>query len=141
VRSHIDLDPTKTIDIATIGVEEGYRAKDRDDRNSEVSNALYHACIRYSIEQGITTWVAILDNKVLEVIQLLAEPFQSYDGVASGSYLNSPLSTPVWCDLPTSIERLKAYDKGLYEMFVEGTALEGNTTMPDRIEPTTPESS
>src|SRR5207253_1941488 len=58
-----NYDPEKTLDIATLGVSEEYRT------GGKVGYALYHALVKYSMEHDIETWVAILDDPVLQRLQ------------------------------------------------------------------------
>ena len=130
-RAGLTIDPEKTIDIATIGVAEGYRAMDLPDHDDSVRMALLYATNRYSAEHGIKLWFSILDDKVLELIQALGEPFSKYPGIKSGSYLDSPSSTPVYCDFTSVLERVRVTEPALYSMMILGQGMSSIVSAPE----------
>jgi hypothetical protein len=123
----LELERDKVLDIATLGVELGYRSKDSHVHGALVSSSLYHGLIRYSMEHDIAHWVAVLDDKVLAVIQGLGANFQPYTGVAPASYLDSPSSTPVWCHIPTLLETANPFRR---QLFVHGHGIKHLVDMP-----------
>jgi hypothetical protein len=135
-RSGIDFDPQRTIDVLTIGIAEGYRAQDNRDNDSgiedTVSMALLHGCIRYMGEHGKKHMVTILDDRVLPKFDLFDKPFKPYVGVGSGSYLDSPSSTPVFMDFEASEKHVREWNRGLRDLMVDGTGLETMVELPPR---------
>jgi hypothetical protein len=126
----LHLEKQHVLDVATLGVEVGYRAKDNRTRGAFVSTALYHGLVKYSIEHDISHWVAVLDDKVLAVVQGQGAKFRPYAGVKSASYLDSPSSTPVWTHLPTS---LSALDPIRYHLFTKGFGLKTFVEIPKQF--------
>lgn len=90
-----------TWDTGTLAVRDEYL-------NTSVALALYRATYLRAKQEAIKLWVAIVDDKVLEKV-LDAMSFEAirYEGVGSGEYLGSALSTPVY----TWVDQLLAYAK------------------------------
>ncbi len=77
-------------------------------------------------------WVlAILDLVVLDLIQQgTGRPFSTFDGVEPMSYLDSPSSLPVWCDLEDYDQRLAITDPGMHEILFQSRGLEAAVSIP-----------
>ncbi len=133
VDNGIEYDPATTIDIATLGVAEGYRKQDEPGLETQVSLSLYHGLCKFSKERNVRYWVTILDDRVLELVQQIGEPFERFTGVESASYLGSKSSTPVWCDFPKAAERLRAKNHNLYDVVVEGKTLNKDLVIPESL--------
>lgn len=101
-------------DIATLAVGEQYRGK------TSVASALYHGLYQGSLENGIKEWVAILDDKVLELLEALGLFFNKYKGVGSAPYLGSPGSTPVYANVKSMIDHMSEVDPRSYEYLALG---------------------
>lgn len=123
----LKLEREKVVDIATLGVDVGYRSKDSKVRGALVSSALYHGLVRYSLEHNIAHWVTVLDDKVLVLVQGLGANFKPYAGIRSASYLDSPSSTPVWSHVPTALATAKPLH---YNLFVKGRGLKSLVSTP-----------
>lgn len=123
----LELEREKVVDIATLGVDAGYRSKDNKVRGALVSSALYHGLVRYSLEHDIAHWVTVLDDKVLVLVQGLGANFKHYAGISPASYLDSPSSTPVWSHVPTALAAAKPLH---YNLFVKGHGLKSLVSIP-----------
>lgn len=116
-------------DIATLAVDADYRG---EATKGLVSLALYQATTSTADRAGAHWWATILDVVVLELIQSqLARPFEYFRGVEPMTYLDSPSSVPVWCDVPRWSERLAAINPDMHEMVFGGRGLEGAVTPVD----------
>jgi hypothetical protein len=123
-RTPVTIDLAHTWDIATMMVCPGYRT-------GTVSQALHQALGTASTHAGITGYITILDLAVLRLLQFqLRRVFVHYHGVAARFYEGSP-SLPVWADLLSYWERLRATHSVLYETIFEGCNLEAAVSTPD----------
>jgi hypothetical protein len=109
-RSIPDFDLARCLDIAMIAVRRGWGS-------GEVALLLFHEITRFTRRHDLGFWVAILNDKVLERLQLLGEPFRPYTGVESGPYAGSVSSTPVWAVPSETYERMTP---DVYAAVVEG---------------------
>lgn len=126
-------DLSHVVDIATLGVAEGYRLQDKPEVGAKVSSALYHGLYRFSTEVGARYWITILDDNVLNLVQQLGTPFQRYEGIEPASYLGSESSTPAWCDLLPFVERLKVSEPEIYRLFIQGEVLGEDIHQPSAL--------
>jgi hypothetical protein len=101
-------------DIATLAVSREYRGK------TSVASALYHGLYKGSLENGITEWVAVLDDNVLQLLEALGLFFSKYKDVGSASYLDSPSSTPVYANVKSMIENMSKVEPSSYEYLALG---------------------
>lgn len=117
----IELDPARTVDVATLGVGRDYRG-----RNSGlISLALNQITVRFSLALEARWWVTILDMVVLDLYQQgFAEPWSYFAGIEPMRYLDSPLSVPVYGDIEAWCRRIAGKDPGLHDLFVHGVGLE-----------------
>ncbi|HKS45051.1 MAG TPA: hypothetical protein VJT49_08010 [Amycolatopsis sp.] len=127
----LTMAPEYTVDIATLGVDEGYLFKDDPEMSIWVRIALFHGICQYSVERGTRHWVAILDNRVLALIQRIGKPFQKYHGVDSAEYLGSPC-TPVWSDFTAATENLRKDQPVRYAQVVCGKGLDRVVDLPPK---------
>ena len=92
-----DWDPALVWDVTTLAVDPEYRGKATD---ALVSLALYQTLITSGLAGGAHHFVTVLDLKPLDLIQTLTvDCFQFFEGLEPKSYLDSPLSVPVFIDL------------------------------------------
>ena len=115
-RSIRDFDPDRTLDITMIAVRRGWGSR-------EPAMMLFHQMLEFAKAHDIHFWVTILNDTVLERIQLLGRPFETYKGITPGPYAGSESSTPVWGVYPETLARLEAGDASMYAWLVEGRGL------------------
>jgi hypothetical protein len=134
------FNPETTWDIASLAVAPEYRGRTNLAGNQS-SAALFRGLCHWSQENGITSWVAVLDDKVLEkVVQPLGQPFAHYEDPNLGSkpYLGSPASTPVYCDFSHLPERLQQDARDIYTIFFEGEGVDDFAQLVDKTPPAAP---
>jgi hypothetical protein len=120
-RTGLVLDRARTLDVATAAVAPEYRGSRTDGL---VSLAMNQVTSRLSVLCDIAWWVTILDVHVLELYQTaLHEPMRYYHGIEPLSYLDSPLSVPVYCDIEAWRRRLAAVDPVLHSVLIDGVGL------------------
>jgi len=64
------------------------------------------------------------------VKQGTGRPFSTFDGIEPMSYLESPSSLPVWCDLRDYDQRLAITDPGMHEILFQSRGLEAAVSIP-----------
>lgn len=120
-RTGLVPDPARTLDVATAAVAPEYRGA-RSDRL--VSLAMNQVTGRLSALCDIAWWVTILDVHVLDLYQrLLHDAMSFYHGIEPRSYLDSPLSVPVYCDVMAWRRRLALVDPTLHAVLIGGVGL------------------
>lgn len=128
-RTGLDLTDDGVWDVATLAVDRDYRG---EATRGLVSMALYQGLATTAVRAGIGWFVTILDLVVLDLIQtLVTDPFRHYAGVEPMSYLDSPMSVPVWCDIDDWTRRFAAADPALFDTVCRGSGLEAAVFHPD----------
>jgi hypothetical protein len=127
-RTGLELPPEQVWDIATIAVTPDYRGA---STNGLISLAMYQGVIQLARHRDVRWVLAILDLVVLDLIQQgTGRPFSTFDGVEPMSYLDSPSSLPVWCDLEDYDQRLAITDPGMHEILFQSRGLEAAVSIP-----------
>ena len=127
-RSGLDLPARQVWDIATIAVSPDYRGAATDGL---ISLSLYQGVIQLALERDVRWVLAILDLVVLDLIQNgTGRPFSPFVGIEPMSYLDSPSSLPVWCDLHDYGQRLSLTDPVMHEILFLGSGLEAAVSLP-----------
>jgi hypothetical protein len=115
-------------DVATLAVDSDYRGR---KTNGLVSAALFQAITMLMATRGVRWVTATLDLVVLDLVQRqCGEPFVPFPGAEPRSYLDSPLSLPVYCDGDRYRRRLAVSDPSLYDFLFGGVGLEGLVSSP-----------
>jgi hypothetical protein len=121
-RTGIDIDLSRTWDIATLAVAPEYRGK---ATMGLVSMGLYQALALATPRLGIEWLLAILDVPVFRMIRWkLRMPMAGFSGVRPQPYLGSPASMPVWCNVGDTERRLAVSDPDLHALYFEGVGME-----------------
>jgi hypothetical protein len=127
--TNLALDYERVWDIATLAADAEYRGR---ATNGLVSLALYQGVVQAALRCNAQWFVTILDLVVLDLIQqTTSRPFQSFTGIEPLSYLDSPASLPVYCDLEEYLPRLHSADPSMYQILAEGRGLEAAVRPPD----------
>jgi hypothetical protein len=115
-------------DVATLAVGAGYRGTRTDGL---ISAALFQGITMFMATAGVRWVTATLDLVVLDLVQSRCrEPFVAFPGAEPRSYLDSPLSLPVYCDGDRYRARLAQADPGLHELLFAGVGLEDHVSVP-----------
>jgi len=121
-RTGIDIDLTRTWDIATLAVAPEYRGK---ATMGLVSMGLYQALALATPRCSIEWLLAILDVPVFRMIRWkLRMPMAGFSGVTARPYLGSPASMPVWCSVSDTERRLAVSDPELHDLYFKGVGME-----------------
>ncbi|MEP6623504.1 MAG: hypothetical protein ABJC79_03615 [Acidimicrobiia bacterium] len=109
-------------DVTTLAVGGEYRGKATDGL---ISLGLYQTLVRSVVEGGGRWLVTILDMKPLELIQTFTHnAFRGFDGLEARSYLDSPLSIPMFTDIWEWRHRILAADADTYALLFDGIGIE-----------------
>jgi hypothetical protein len=122
-------DPARTWDVTTLAVAPDYRGKATDGL---ISLALYQTLIRSALAGDAQWLVTVLDLKPLELIQTLTiDCFQHFRGLGPISYLDSPLSVPVFIDLVEWEPRVLEHAPDTHGILFRGVGIEAAVRPPD----------
>lgn len=116
------LDTAETLDVTTLAVDPEYRS---GAKGGLVSISMYAAVTQIAKAGGFRWLVTILDVVVLDLINAMGhDGFKHYPGVEPMSYLDSPSSVPVWCDLVEHEPLMRAAEPELAATMFDGAGLE-----------------
>jgi hypothetical protein len=110
-----ELDPAKTLDVATLALPPKYRGGDL----LEGTAPLYYVMYQYSLENGLDHWIGVLDEKPMGKIQELCNPLDTFDGVEAAAYLDSASSIPFYANMQRIHDRLLQKDRDLNDLVPE----------------------
>lgn len=128
-RSGITLDRERTWDGATLAVAPDYRGAATDQL---ISLALLQAVFMAAQTLGFRLLLGVADLIVLDLIQQrLSSPFQRFAGLEPQYYLGSPVSVPVYIDVPAYRARLSNIDPAMHGILFAGKGLEARVAAPD----------
>ncbi len=114
------IDLAHTWDIATMGV----RAECRSNRLM-VTMALYHAMMKATRVNEMTSAVAILDSHAQRVMNSLGYIFPAMPGVKPAPYLGSAASTPVYAHYASIVDAQRRINPEAYRLMTLGVGLDG----------------
>lgn len=121
-RTGLDWDLDLAWDVTTLAVAGEYRGKSTDGL---ISLGLYQTLVRSALAGGARWFLTILDMKPLELIQTYTHDcFHEFEGLGPRSYLDSPLSIPVYNDIPQWEPRLLAADPAAHDLLFRGIGIE-----------------
>jgi hypothetical protein len=125
----IALDHGRTWDGATLAVAPDYRGT---ATNNLISLALIQAVFMAAQTRDVRWLLGIADLVVLDLLQQrLSSPFQRFAGLEPLWYLGSPVSVPVYIDLPAYRARLSKVDLAMHDILFAGKGIEANVAAPD----------
>lgn len=125
-------DSNNTVDIGTMAVLPAYASAHARDG---VSAALYSSCVRWSLENDYNYWVTIVDERILNLMQAWGEPFLEFKDKGFEPYLDSEASRPVHLELYSGLEKVKAFDSKIYDLYTKGSGLENVFVLPEFVLP------
>lgn len=117
-----------TVDITTMAVMPEYKSGHAEDG---ASAALYSTCVRWSLAHGFNHWATIVDQRIYEMMQSWGEPFIPFEGTDYAPYEGSKASIPVYTELNSGLERVRAFDEGIYRLYTESAGLDQQYVLPD----------
>jgi hypothetical protein len=116
-----------TVDIGTMGVMPEYRSRHTRDGASAV---LYSTCVRWSHQTGHNYWISVVDENIYTMMQAWGEPFKEFEHAPMAAYLDSLKSQPVHLEFYSALERVRAFDQGVFDMYTKGAGLDTQFVLP-----------
>ena len=121
-RTGVEWDQDLAWDVTTLAVAGEYRGKSTDGL---ISLGLYQTLVRSALEGGARWHVTILDMKPLELIQTFTHgAFFGFEGLEPRSYLDSPLSVPMFVDYEEWVPRILEADPATHDLLIRGIGIE-----------------
>ena len=114
------LDVATTWEIATISVRRRH-----GPLGLRLSFALYHGLIAVSEANGMTAFVAVLDERVRRLLASVGLPTRPLPGTVSAPYLGSTCSTPVFAHCAAVLDHQRREFPDAYRLVTLGIGLEG----------------
>lgn len=114
------IDPSRTWDIATLGVRREFRG-----RSTMVSLALYHGILKAGRVNGVDTATAMLDADVRRVLNQVDYLMPTLPGAVTASYLGSEQTTPVYAHASKVLDAQRRRNPDAYRLMSLGIGLDG----------------
>lgn len=114
------LDLGSTWEIATLAVR---RSAGGD--HSSLSLALYHGLIAVCRANTMSSFVAVLDQRVRRLLSMVGLPTQPLPGTRTAPYLGSPASTPVYAHCAPVLDDQRRNFPDAYRLVTLGVGLDG----------------
>ncbi|MBC7306463.1 MAG: hypothetical protein H5T80_05945 [Dietzia sp.] len=108
-----------TWDIATIGVRRQVPDAAR------LSLALYHGVVNVSRANGMSAFVAVLDEHVRRLLDSIGIQTRTLPGTGAAPYLGSPLSTPIYVLRSFQFDHQRTHFPDAYRLVTLGQGLDG----------------
>ena len=113
------LDLTTTWDVATFGVRRGVRG------GMLLSAALYHAVIRCSMVNDLSSIVMIMDERARRLFTSIGFYSHPLPGTKPAPYLGSAISTPLWGHRDSLVDGQRKANPDAYRLISLGIGLDG----------------
>lgn len=119
------LDPASTWEVATLAVRRGNRGD-----HARLSLALYHGLIAVCRANGMSAFVAVLDERVRRLLSAVGLPTQPLPGGRTAPYLGSVASTPVYAHCAPVLDEQRRSFPDAYRLVTLGVGLDGIAVPP-----------
>jgi len=116
----VGIELASTWEIATLGVRRGTAAS-----GLRLSLALYHGLITVARANRVTSFVAILDERVRRLLGSVGILTRPLPGTAPAPYLGSVSSTPIYAHLTPLLENQRRHFPDAYRLVTLGIGLDG----------------
>jgi len=116
----VGIDLGSTWEIATLGVRHGTAAN-----GLRLSLALYHGLITVARANRVTSFVAILDERVRRLLGSVGILTRPLPGTAPAPYLGSESSTPIFAHFAPLLENQRRQFPDAYRLVTLGIGLDG----------------
>lgn len=128
------IDLSATWEVATLGVRRRGTAHERHQ-----SVALYHGLGAVHRANGMTSFVAILDDTVRRLLGSVGLTTQVLPGTRSAPYLGSAASTPIYAHCAQMVDTQRRRHPDAYRLVTLGVGLDGiDVPAPDAFRLSTP---
>jgi N-acyl-L-homoserine lactone synthetase len=116
----VGIDLSSTWEVATLGVR---RTSDAD--RVQLALALYHGLMTTAQVNRMSSFVAVLDERVRRLLSSVGIITQPLPGASTASYLGSGSSTPVYCHFGPMLENQRVRFPDAYRLVTLGIGLDG----------------
>lgn len=116
----VGIDLGSTWEIATLGVRSG-----TDANGLRLSLALYHGLITVARANRVSSFVAILDERVRRLLASVGIVMRALPGTNTAPYLGSSASTPVFAHFTPMVENQRRQFPDAYRLVTLGIGLDG----------------
>lgn len=120
----VGIDLSTTWEVATLGVRPGTQAPG-DVPGARLSLALYHGLILVAQANRMSSFVAILDERVRRMLASVGILTRPFPGAATAPYLGSAASTPVYAHCIPLLENQRKRFPEAYRLVTLGVGLDG----------------
>jgi len=114
------IDLSTTWEIATLGVR-----SDAGPHGLQLSLALYHGLISVCRANGMTSFVAVLDERVRRLLASVGLLTRPLPGATTAPYLGSAASTPVYAHCAPVLDNQRREFPDAYRLVTLGVGLDG----------------
>ena len=121
----VGMDLRSTWEVATLGVRGG-----RTVGRTESSLALYHGLLTVARVNRMSTFVAVLDERVRRLLASVGLLTRALPGTTTASYLGSGASTPVYAHVTPMVEHQRRRFPDAHRLVTLGTGLDGVAVPP-----------
>jgi hypothetical protein len=118
----VGMDLRSTWEIATLGARRGTAAN-----GQRLSLALYHGLITVARVNRMSSFVAILDERVRRLLDSVGILTRPLPGTTTAPYLGSQASTPVYVHCAPTLENQRKHFPDAYRLVTLGIGLDGVT--------------
>lgn len=116
----VGLDLTSTWEVATLGVRGTSTA-----RGGQLSLALYHGLMTIAQVNRMSSFVAVLDERVRRLLATVGIITRPLPGTSTAPYLGSRGSTPVYCHFAPMLANQRRQFPDAYRLVTLGIGLDG----------------
>lgn len=113
------IDLASTWEVATLGVRKGAA------NPGVLSMALYHGLMTTARVNRMTTFVAVLDERVRRLLASVGIITRALPGTSTATYLGSPSSTPVYAHFAPMLDNQRREFPDAYRLVTLGIGLDG----------------
>ncbi|WP_182111255.1 MULTISPECIES: hypothetical protein [unclassified Actinotalea] len=114
------LDLSTTWEIATLGVR-----RDTKALSQHLGVALYHGLINVCRANGMSAYVAVLDERVRRMLTAVGLTSRALPGTRTAPYLGSAASTPVYTMCASTLDAQRRDLPDAYRLVTLGVGLDG----------------
>lgn len=116
----VGIDLRSTWEVGTLGVRAGLSGS-----GTHLATALYHGLIMMARVNEMSTFVAVLDERVRRLLGSVGILTRALPGTTTAPYLGSSASTPVYCHVASMLDGQRRDFPDAYRLVTLGIGLTG----------------
>lgn len=114
------LDPARTWDVSAVCVRKSSRGQ-----TALLAAAIYHGLIKTMRANQVDGFLAVLDDRVHRILNMLGVVMHRLPGVETKPYWGSPATTPSYALFPNVIDGQRRMSPDAYRLVTLGVGLDG----------------